>query len=86
MVSYLQLEQIEWLLRKDIAELDDNVHVLVRCILDHAVDALIKDPDIIKTGLRERDLRVLLADAHFLCVDEIIRHGFYPTGAPTSDI
>jgi hypothetical protein len=81
-MTYLQLERIERLLHLDFDEIDDSVHALIRCMLDHVVEAMLKDEAIATAGLSRRDLRVL-ADAHFECVDELIRHGFYSRhGAP----
>jgi hypothetical protein len=73
--TYLQLERIEKSLRMPLDDIGDDVHALVRCLLDHVVAALVRDPEIAKT-FRPHDLRVVVADAHFECVDEIIRHGF----------
>ena len=77
MTTYLQLERIEPLLHLDLDETDDAVHAPVRCMLDHVVEAVLNEKVITKTGLPRNDLRVLVADAHYQCVDELIRHGFY---------
>ncbi len=55
-------------------EIGDSVHELVRRILDHVVEALVQDVEIAKTGLRRRELRVIVSDAHSVCADEILRH------------
>jgi hypothetical protein len=75
MPSYLQLEQIERRLRMDLDEIDDETHALVKGIFDHVIDVMMCDPNIAKNFSR-RDLTVLVADAHFLCVDELVRHGW----------
>jgi hypothetical protein len=77
-VTYLQLERVEELLHLDLDAIDESVEALLRCIRTHIVEALIADPEIAKTGLSRHDLKVVVADAHYACVDEIIRHGFYP--------
>jgi hypothetical protein len=79
-MTYLQLEHIERLLHLDFDEIDDAAHALVRCMLDHVVDVMLKNEDIIKTGLKPHELSILVADAHYECVDELIRHGFYTGG------
>lgn len=77
MTTYLQLERIERLLHLDLDEIDDAVHALVRCMLDQVVEAVLKEELITKAGLSRNDLRGLVADVHYQCVDGLIRHGFY---------
>jgi len=50
MMAYLQPARIERLLHLELNEIDDSVPALVRCLLEHVVEAISKDEAIAGTG------------------------------------
>ena len=50
MMANLQPVRIERLLHLKLNEIDDSVHALVRCLLEHVVEAISKDEAIAGTG------------------------------------